>query len=181
LDFVSPHLKDFSMIANAALMKSQVQFKDTTWWGAKMDVGKRNSKRPMIGTSPYVVNVGLYFDKQEAWGMQASLLYNVIGPRLIIAGGSGSSTDQYELSRHILDFVYSQRITKYLTLKLGVQDILNQPYRLIRDEDLSGGYNPGAAKVVAKRDNSGNILYNDYIESKYRPGSYYSAGITFNF
>ncbi|MEN7550516.1 TonB-dependent receptor [Rapidithrix thailandica] len=179
LDFISKNLKDFSVIANMALMKSQANFQDTTWWGAQLDVGLRNDERPMIGASPYVVNAGLYFDKPE-WKTQISVLYNLIGPRLRIASGM-NNPDQYELSRHILDLVLMQRITKFLSVKIGVQDLLNQPVRLIRDEDLSGDYNPGKPKMIKQRNDAGTILYEDYVESEYKPGSYFSFGINLEF
>lgn len=93
----------------------------------------------MQGQSPYLVNVGLFFNSnqipgkaEQMQGWTASLLYNVIGKRLIGVGrsvGTGNTEirvpDSYEMPRHQLDFNIAKRIGR-LDLRLSVRDLLAQ-------------------------------------------------------
>lgn len=114
LDFLC--LPAFSVSLNASWIKSNVTFPE----------GSKEELRPMQGQSPYLVNMGLFYSSNRgntterlAWkkGWTASVLYNVIGKRLIGVGrsvGTGTTEvrvpDSYEMPRHQLDF----NITKEL-------------------------------------------------------------------
>lgn len=157
----------FSAIANLALLKSEVEFKDGLFPNQGNDFDDfRVATRPLEGTASYVVNLGLYFD-QEDWGTKVSALYNVLGQRLVYAGTS-FFPETYELPRHVLDLVVRQRLTKYLELKAGVQDLLNQPRKLYRDYDRNQYWDD---KRRTKLPN------NDWMFQKYRPGSYFMLGL----
>jgi TonB-dependent receptor len=123
LDFI--RLPDFSLILNAALIKSKVHFKP----------GEIVSEpdREMQGQSPYVINAGLYYQSERA-GMNISLLYNIIGKRIIGLGKSNSSDNNvnslipntYEMPRNILDFTISKNIGKKFEIRCSVRDILSE-------------------------------------------------------
>ncbi len=49
----------------------------------------KEKDRPLQGQSPYIVNAGLYYTSSEKIGLSASLLYNIIGKRIV---GVGKST-----------------------------------------------------------------------------------------
>lgn len=157
-------------IANVALLHSEVVFSNglvpdnTGTYGSD----SRRSKRPLEGTASYVINGGLYYD-HEAWGTKLSLIYNVMGQRLVYAGTS-FFPETYELPRHTIDITVRQRINKHIELRAGVQDILNQPRRLYRDYDRNQRWDTSRKS---------KLPYRDWIFQEYKPGSYYMLGLNF--
>jgi outer membrane receptor protein involved in Fe transport len=123
LDFIG--LANFSLILNAALIKSKVHFKP----------GEIVSEpdREMQGQSPYVINAGLYYQSQKA-GINISLLYNLIGKRIIGLGKSNSSDNNvnslipnsYEMPRNILDCTISKTIGKRIEIRCSIKDIFSE-------------------------------------------------------
>ncbi|MDR1199030.1 MAG: TonB-dependent receptor [Prevotellaceae bacterium] len=123
LDFM--RLPDFSLLLNIALIKSKVHFKP----------GEIVSEpdREMQGQSPYVINAGLYYQSEKS-GINLSLLYNLIGKRIIGLGKSNSSDhnvnslipNSYEMPRNILDFTVSKNIGKKIEIRCAVRDILSE-------------------------------------------------------
>ncbi|MFA5194937.1 MAG: outer membrane beta-barrel protein, partial [Bacteroidales bacterium] len=91
------HFKDFTLVLNASLIKSEV----TT-----DDVFARERKRAMQGQSPFIVNLGIYY-QNDTLGLGVSLLYNVIGKRIIYVGNV-NDPHTYEMPRNILDFSVSK-------------------------------------------------------------------------
>ncbi len=157
----------FSAIANLALLKSEVKFKDGLFPDQGNDFDDfRIGTRPLEGTASYVINAGLYFD-QEQWGTKLSVLYNVLGQRLIYAGTS-FFPETYELPRQVIDLVVRQRINKYLEFKGGVQDLLNQPRRLYRDYDRNQYWDDQRRTKLPNK---------DWMFQEYRPGSYFMLGL----
>ncbi len=159
--------RNLNTIANLALLKSEVQLKDSLYINQSGDFrDNRTSKRPLEGTANFVVNAGVYYD-YEKWGTKVSAIYNVIGQRLITAGTS-NYPDTYEMPRHALDLTLRQTITKFMELRLSVQDVLNQPRRLYRDYDRDQRYDP------TKRN---KLTHNDWMYQEYKPGTYFTLGI----
>lgn len=89
--------------------------------------------RPLQGQSPYIINAGLFF-ADDVRKIDATLNYNVFGPRIFSVGDVLFPTI-FELERHSLDFTISKELSNGLTMKLGVQDILNYPFRFFQDTD----------------------------------------------
>ena len=152
-------LKDFTLVANASLIKSRVKFSDAS----------QQRSRPMQGQSPYLVNVGLFYQKED-WS--ASAQYNVIGKRLIGVGRNLGSTgdqtvsipDAYEMPRHLLDLNVSKTFGRF-TLKAGIKDVLAQ-------------------KVIFKQFNdvitqSGERKTVEEVTRSYRPGRNISLTLTY--
>ncbi len=117
----------------------------------------------MQGQSPYILNASLFYNDTEH-GMQVSLMYNVIGARIYAVGDRDQNPNQYEMPRHQIDFTLTKQITDKLSLKVGIQDILNQKYRLIQDSNHD--------KKITSVD--------EKIQT-YRLGQYSSIGITWQF
>jgi outer membrane receptor protein involved in Fe transport len=161
--------RNLSMIANAAVQRSEVEFQDGLGLGDGITTFD-NKIRPLEGTSPYVVNVALYYDI-EKWGTKLSALYNVLGQRLIFAG-SPRFPETYELPRNVLDFTVRQRVNKYVELKAGVADVLNQPLRRYRDFSRDQTWNPSART---------KFPFRDWMFQEFRPGSYYTVGVNVTF
>lgn len=124
LDFI--HLPQLSLVFNGALVFSKVQFSDKGLIKEK--------DRPLQGQSPYILNVGLYYTSNQKLGLSASLLYNIIGKRIVGVGKTTSIDgntnfdipDAYEMPRNVIDFTVAKKFGKYIELKLGIKDILNQ-------------------------------------------------------
>ena len=113
----------------------------------------------MMGQSPYMVNAGIFYnDNDSKW--QFNLLYNIFGKRLYAIGGE-VLPDIYELPRHLVDFSATKQIGKHLEVKFGVKDLLNNKFRFSQDNNDNGKFE-GDAEV-----NQG-----------YKPGSYYTLGLT---
>ncbi len=133
----SPFLDRFSVNANASIIRSSV------------DLGSsavaQDRVRPLQGQSPYIVNVALYYE-EPVGQMSASLVYNIFGNRIFSVGDVLFPTI-YELSRNSLDFTIAKRVNK-VSYKLGIQNILDAPYRFFEDSDrnekitLNGNDNP---------------------------------------
>ena len=146
--------RNFGLTLNASYIWSNVNL-------GKKSQGQ-SEKRPMMGQSPYIVNGGIYY-QNDSIGLQCSILYNVIGPRIFIVGSYGTP-DVYEMPRNSLDISVSKILWKKLEIKIGVQDLLNQKYLLSQDANMDG-----------------KITINDQQIQSYKRGSYYSIGIGFKF
>jgi hypothetical protein len=139
---------------NASLIKSEVEL------GSQF-VGQDN-KRQLQGQSPYLVNAGLYYNDQDN-GFQVNLLYNVIGRRIFQVGDNLTPTI-YDMPRNVIDLNITKSIGDRLEIRAGIQDILNQPFRLIQDSNLDS-----------------DITSVDETYQKYRRGSYTTLGINYRF
>jgi hypothetical protein len=69
----------------------------------------------------------------------------------------------YELSRDNIDFTISKDI-KNITVKLGIQDLLNSPYRLFEDSNRD--------EKINSRDN---------VVSNFKRGTMFNLDLTYNF
>ena len=112
--------------ANISLVNSRTDFVQTTLvkslTGAKEYVPLAKISRTMYGQAPYVINAMLNYTL-DSLGLEASLSYNIQGPRLVISSPVGPP-DVYELPRHLLDCKVSKRLGKRFSLSILVKDIL---------------------------------------------------------
>ena len=90
-----------------------------------------NPIRPLSGASEYVANVMLGFDSPGA-KHTASLIYNVFGERLYVAGRNGAP-DGFEQPFHSLDFTYFWYPTDSMTFKLKAQNLLDETVTIERE------------------------------------------------
>lgn len=120
----------FTMVLNGAVVASKVQFSDAGLIKEK--------DRPLQGQSPYVVNAGLYYASNQKLGLSASVLYNIIGKRIIGVGKTTSIDgnrnfdvpDSYEMPRNMLDLTVGKKIGARCDIKVGIKDILNESVML---------------------------------------------------
>jgi outer membrane receptor for ferrienterochelin and colicin len=158
-------INNLTVVFNAALMKSEVKIGE----GSRSD-GRDTDPRPLQGQSPYIVNAGLYYNKMDA-DLQINLLYNIIGPRIFSAGFTDldksvlAYPDIYEMPRHLLDLTVSKRLTRYISIKGGISDILDQKSLFIQDSNEDGIFD--------------NL--NDQIIRNYRPGRTFNVGLSLKF
>ncbi|NQV87682.1 MAG: TonB-dependent receptor [Woeseiaceae bacterium] len=90
-----------------------------------------NAVRKLSGASDYVANVMLGFDSPDA-KHTASLIYNVFGERLYVAGRNGAP-DGFEQPFHSLDFTYFWYPTDRLTFKFRAQNLLDNSISIERN------------------------------------------------
>lgn len=151
------YLKNFMLVANASYIKSEIKLDTTKFFSSE-------AKRPMQGQSPYIINLGIYY-QDNAHGLMVSLLYNVIGKRIIVVGLD--NPDVYEMPRNVLDLTITKDIGKNLQIKAGIQDILNQK---VVERQYVKYKNPEGATVNREQSTL-----------EYNPGSLYSLGVVVNF
>lgn len=154
-------LPDFTLVFNGSLIKSRVQF----------PAGSRQKNRPMQGQSPYLLNLGIFYNHQ-AWS--AALQYNRIGKRLIGVGRNlGSTADQtvnipdsYEIPRNSLDLSLG-RTFGHFEIKLGLKDIIGEKVQFKQFNDVT--LNDGTQRKVEE------------LTRSYRPGRNFSLNVSYKF
>ncbi len=100
-----------------------------------------NPVRPLSGASDYIANVVLGFDSPEG-KHSASVIYNVSGERLYVAGRNGAP-DGYEQPFHSLDFTYFWYPTERMTLKLRARNLLGEEMEIQRNGIVTFVEDPG--------------------------------------
>lgn len=135
LSRISESLSKFSLGANATFMYSDVERSQD-----QLNLEQANpnyykgelKKRGLQGASPYTVNADLKYEAKNKNNLSRtfSLVYNVSGSKIYAVGTSGSD-NFYEKPFHQLDFVYQEQLNKNWNVKAGVQNILNNRYRIL--------------------------------------------------
>jgi outer membrane cobalamin receptor len=122
----APFVKNLSFNVNASLIWSEVFLGENVAFEA--------NRRALQGQSPYVVNAAMYYIDPIS-NFQASLAYNVQGPRIFVAGNINNPSI-YELQRHAVDLTVSKTFKVRTTVKFGIQDLLNYQYRFYQDSNF---------------------------------------------
>lgn len=158
-------LKGFSWSFNGAWIKSRVKFGS----------GAKESDRPMQGQSPYLVNTGIFY-KNDKWQLDAAVLYNRIGKRIIGVGRSEGTTsgnetlrvpDSYEMPRDVLDLSLSKKFGKHWTMRLTVRDILAHTVYYKQFADVH--YPDGSGKEV------------EQVTRAFKPGRNFGMSVVYKF
>lgn len=158
LSFLAPNssfFSDMTFVANTSLIQSQLTI---------TKVINQITEIPLQGQSPYVINAGFYYQNDTA-GIQASLLYNVFGPRIYLIG-TLDYANIGELPEHSLDLTVSKNLGKVFSVNLSVQNMLDSPSRLYQDTN---------------RDSKFETDGSDKLIQYYKRGRYYSAGVKLKF
>lgn len=144
-------VKNLMLVVNASLINSNVKVS-----------GLSDYSRYLQGQSPYLINAGLYYTEPES-GIQANILYNIVGKRIYVIGDNVLSSNVYEMPRNVMDANISKSFGK-IDIKAGVQDILNQPFKLIQDTDRNN-----------------KITDSDGVFQEFKRGSNYYLSINYRF
>lgn len=160
--------------------------------GFKLDTGQVYKGRPLQGQAPYVLNGGLFYE-HPGWGTKIGLVYNVTGPTIYakslanpndpgrtVDSNSYISTrpDLLQLPMHLLDFSLTQRIVRSLKLKFSIQNLLDQSYRIVEDQNYNQRYDPEHTVQNAAGETYG---IGDNIYTRYKPGRYFILSFTYAF
>ena len=124
LGFLTKHLSDFTLNANLTLVNSKINLENVSTIAT-------TKERRMQGQSPYMVNIGLYYDNYNL-GTSFNLTYNRFGDRIAEVGLNGFN-DISEKGRDLLDLSLSKKIFNNIELKFAIKDILDQDQNLIQD------------------------------------------------
>jgi hypothetical protein len=130
-------LRSFSLDGNLALVRSRIEL--------PAELTAVRSSRPLAGQSPYVANMSLRF-VEEATGLTAALVYNVVGPRIADVAtllGDVIPPDIEEQEFHSLDLVGSVKVSESVRLKLRVRNLLLQRRELRQGAFLIQRTDPG--------------------------------------
>lgn len=156
--FKTNFFKDFSLVANAALIKSSLTL------GNSSVLTSQIPNTPLQGQSPYMINAGLFY-QNDTLGIQASVLYNVFGQRIYLLGDTVVPSIG-ELPFRSLDAVVSKTFYKLVTINFGVQNLLNSSITRIQDFNMNNKF-------------ENNPMSGDRQVFTYKPGRYYTLGIKF--
>ncbi|TVP45832.1 MAG: TonB-dependent receptor [Mongoliibacter sp.] len=155
--FRSRFLSKISLLGNVSIIDSRVTL------GDELSQLLRATDRPLQGQSNFIVNSGIYYD-DELTGLQINLNYNVIGKRILLVG-AGAIPDTYEMPRNVLDLSIRKSLTPKISVKAGIKDIFNQEFLLLQDGNEDGIFD----------------RQNDQIFRRFKPGTQYSLGISYEF
>jgi TonB-dependent receptor len=135
LGFINPSLSYFSVGGNLSLIESETELTREELNSKLDNVPGASATRPLYDQAPYVLNLELSYD-HPGWGTSFSVLYNVAGPRVVIA--SLNTEDVYLQPSSLLDIVVSQRLTRHISLRFTAKNILNPELKRTygKDSDL---------------------------------------------
>jgi outer membrane receptor protein involved in Fe transport len=120
LGFIAPDsawADAFFVSGNVTLSESEITIGDVA-------LNLTNNVREMAQHSPWVVNLQLGVDSPNQ-RHSASLAYNAFGERLFFAGTNGAP-DAFEQPFNSLDLIYSYYPTEAMTIKLRLQNLLDE-------------------------------------------------------
>lgn len=122
LPMLAPSLPLATVFANATIMESDITP------GADGVSSLTSTSRPMVGQAGYVVNAGVNV-ADPASRLNATLLYNVVGKRIVEAG-TQPRPDAYEQARHLLDLSAQVSLGASTSLKLDAKNLLDAPHHV---------------------------------------------------
>jgi len=116
---LSHALRSFSLSGNMALIRSRIELRPE-------DAGAVRADRALAGQSPYLVNLSLRYDPADT-GLTASIVYNVVGPRISDVGVRASDSiilpNVVEEAFHSLDVIVSYEVSGRLKLKIKLANL----------------------------------------------------------
>lgn len=150
--------RDLTLVGNLSLAKSELTI-DT------VQVNGAVPHSSLQGQSPYIVNAGAYYQGTDN-GFQASILYNVFGPRMYAVGTTNAGAESLgELPFQSFDATVSKLFHKHYMLNVGVQNLLNSRALFMKDSNRDG-------KFTSADDRDYKSFY---------PGRYYTVGVKIKF
>ena len=129
LGFISKSLRDLAFNGNITLVNSQVNLEG-------LEIGSSETTRRLQGQSPYLLNLGLFYDNYDL-GLSVNLLYNRFGERIAEVGKIGFS-DVEEQGRNVVDFSISKSFLNRFEAKFAIKDILAEDQIFLQEYDLNG-------------------------------------------
>lgn len=138
-------LKNWEVSGNLALINSAVKLKDSAL------------SRPLQGQSPYIANLGLFYNGRSS-GWSIAFNYNLVGPR-IYSVGTANYPNFYDKNRHVLDLQLAKSLNNRSELKLSIGDVISQDFVLYQNTDNKTSYS-SKDKVVNRMKTAPFFLMN---------------------
>lgn len=126
MEFVTPEFKGLSLGANLTLISSKTDLSGPELIAKRYTNPRASTSRPLYEQSPYLMNFDLSYEHPTS-GTAFTIGANLTGPRVVLATPQGP--DIYEHSPVSLDAAISQKFAKYWSIRFGVRNILDEPYR----------------------------------------------------
>lgn len=130
-------LHHFFIGSNASIVRSSIIKNEERLNAARIVDREAPSKSPLFEQAPYSINVFLNYTNTRT-GTDLTATFNMVGERLVQVNLDGSP-DLYSRPMPVLDFVFSQKITKRLLFKGYAKNVLNRPYQENYTSQQTGG------------------------------------------
>ncbi len=127
-------LENVSLFTNATLMQSDITLRPGL-------VSATNTNRAMVGQAPYMINGGATWNTSSG-STSATLLYNVIGPRIVDAGVV-PLPDVKELPRQVVDFSLRFPLVKGIAGRFDARNLLDARFRVEQGPVTRESYRTG--------------------------------------
>ncbi len=135
LGFIHPWLENFYAGGNYTWSDSNVKL------NAENLGAQTTNNRPLQGHSSQIFNFQLGYEN-PGWGSQATLLYNIASKRIVSAGLLGAP-DKFEQPFHQLDFVFSQTVNKWMTVRVNMRNLLDDDVLILQGGELTRQFHRG--------------------------------------
>ena len=178
LSFIAdqPWLRSFSVFGNGSIIRSKV---NALQYGGVDDkeVTEVQSKRALFGQSPWIVNVGLSYAKDQ-YGV--NVVYNKSGYRTNTIYDNLQFVE-FEMGRDLMDLQFFARLFKHKgELKLNIANLLNAKTTFYKNwGGFTGGGTDGFTRVPGTRD-SYNKDEGDFITYQSKTGTNVSMAFTYD-
>jgi len=150
-------LSNLTFVANASLIKSEITVDTLT---------QRSGKRELQGQSPYIINLGAYYQDTKSKFM-ASVMYNKVGQRISFVGDK-YTPHVYEMPFNSLDVTLEKGITKWASIKFGIKNLLDNDVVFQQTDE----YTDPVSKLQQSKVE---------IRQKYKPGMQIKLGVNLVF
>jgi len=127
-------LENVSLFTNATFVQSEITLRPGL-------VSATNTNRAMVGQAPYMINGGATWNTSSG-STSATLLYNVIGPRIVDAGVV-PLPDVKELPRQVVDFSLRFPLVKGIAGRFDARNLLDARYRIEQGPVTRESYRTG--------------------------------------
>lgn len=128
-------------------VQGNVTFLDTELVAGPNADAPTNLKRDLANASDYVANIIFGYDSLDA-KHTATLVYNVFGERLYVAGRNGAP-DAFEQPFNSVDLTYSWYPTDAIAVKFKAQNLLDEAIEIEREGVLIFEEEPGQSYSVS--------------------------------
>lgn len=135
LDFVHPYFENFFVGSNYTWSNSNVKLTPENL------EAQTSASRSLQGHSPHIFNFQVGYDNPN-WGTQATLLYNITSERIVAVGLLGAP-DKFEQPFNQLDFVLSQNVNKWLSMRFTMRNLMNDKFIVKQGDEITREFKMG--------------------------------------
>lgn len=125
---------------NAAYLYSQIEIGDLSKIKSNAPVALTNTRRPLMGASPYIVNVDYSYrhnwTKDNSSFSQLTVTYNVFGKRVFAAGSQGAG-DIYEMPVNTFDLILTNELKSGFSFNVNIGNIFNPD--IVQQQQFNNG------------------------------------------